>query len=434
MKDNNIKMDSRQEINEIPQYKSIGKKEKTYVRMIDDPGYYREIPQYKTVKRMLENVRNEPIYEKYVTFRKQYNKKYKGKKVSLPNMMWMNRNYKKLTQMVYDKYVNTTEYSDNSKSSYLNSLAKLLLFVNKSKFREYVRKIINDSKKYKKRTETVIKEKPNENYSDLQNLTKEYIQKYRNEKSRQNMADMLILLMNVYIPPMRNDISNMLIAYDKIPENTKDNYILIKGEKMYMIMNHDKVSDSKHHSDCKFKIDMDDEITYGKHKVTRSKVVKKYILDTLKEYPRDILLTNKRGDYPMGRYYYYARIKSILKLDKGGQGIFRRSYINHWYPLVSKKAQRQIAYRMRHSVNVAMNEYLTLNKLTKEPDKPSYENMDDEMKLEKKTTVKKVAVTPKKKVIKTAKRLAKIEEEPVKKVVRKFKPRNPSFSSLMSQF
>lgn len=61
---------------------------------------------------------------------------------------------------------------------------------------------------------------------------------------------------------------------------------------------------------------------------------------------------------PMGVTSYDSALREMFKPRAPRQNLLRKAYVNHWYRKeLSFGKQKQIAERMRHSVNVALGSY-----------------------------------------------------------------------------
>jgi len=87
------------------------------------------------------------------------------------------------------------------------------------------------------------KEKENYvSYDDLILKVDELINTYNNDKSKENMINLLILALYVLHEPIRNNYYNMKIIRNDALDNRIDNYLLITNNMYYFIINTDKVS------------------------------------------------------------------------------------------------------------------------------------------------------------------------------------------------
>ena len=98
--------------------------------------------------------------------------------------------------------------------------------------------------------------------------------------------------------------------------------------------------------------------------ITDGKRLNKIITNSLDTHPRKYLLTPTRllnPDEPMTESAYNSMMATIFQPKKPTCNLFRKAYVNYYYPKLSTKMQREIATRMRHNKNTAHVNYIKLN-------------------------------------------------------------------------
>ena len=66
-------------------------------------------------------------------------------------------------------------------------------------------------------------------------------------------------------------------------------------------------------------------------------------------------------DKPMTESAYNSMLATIFQPKRPTCNIFRKAYVNYYYPKLSTTMQREIATRMRHNKNTAHVNYMKLN-------------------------------------------------------------------------
>ena len=98
--------------------------------------------------------------------------------------------------------------------------------------------------------------------------------------------------------------------------------------------------------------------------ITDGARLNKIITESLDVHKSKYLFTPTRllnPDENMTESAYNSMLATIFQPKKPTCNIFRKSYVNHYYPKLSTTLQREIATRMRHNKNTAHVNYMKLN-------------------------------------------------------------------------
>ena len=166
---------------------------------------------------------------------------------------------------------------------------------------------------------------------DIENLNKSEHMKY------------LLLSLLVYQPPLRTSFYNSVkFIFNKDENNNKDNYLLIENDKIYFIVNSDKVSD---HASKENVIEIIND-----H-------LKKIILYSYDKYNRKYVLINK-WNKNISQNTILIWLKGFTNSDIN-VNMMRSSYINNEYSgKLNYNEKNKLAEQMRHSINAAMKDYV----------------------------------------------------------------------------
>ena len=147
------------------------------------------------------------------------------------------------------------------------------------------------------------------------------------------------------------------------PSNVQTNYLWEKTPGSWaIVLNYDKIENKRESKGYDREIfDLSDEIPG----VTNGKKLNVIINESLKAWKREWVLCGvKTYGLPMGKSSYNAGLASAFKPKKPTQNILRKSYINHWHHPKLKLSHgklKEIARRMRHTINVALSAYKKVN-------------------------------------------------------------------------
>ena len=306
------------------------------------------------------------------------------------DMSWIDINYETVYQYIQDKYLDgkySRKYKPNTKRNYLQSLATVLLQLDKDKYREYIRAIYLKSFEYGDEAKEAVQ---NQQFNEEEQVN--FVQYTELVQKREQLAEVfdeikkshrpenikthmqyLVLCLNTMIPPLRLDLLDMEIYRGKKPPQKNDiNYMWIKSPTdMTIVINKDKVS---HHSDKKGErgeYHLADEIVNKKHgtKITQGVKLMEILDDSLSSLKRDHVLIklqgySTKGTEPMpASTYNQSILQALFKPRKPSHNMIRKAYINHFYNLwkTNINDHKEIASRMRHSYATAQENYVKLN-------------------------------------------------------------------------
>jgi hypothetical protein len=347
----------------IKKYQQTKKGQDKYISLIDDKKKYDNIKEIYTLQSLKNDKRNNTLVKNYNTLFNLFKNEY-DVDISRNNLNWIDKYYSSFIELV-TKHYGKEDINNNTASTYFNSAAKLLLTVNKSRFREYTRDLFLLSKQYKQKAGDTITEKEYISYEKLKIIADETIKRFKETNKYSDMIDALIMAINIYMPPLRHDITDLEISNDIKPLMTdnkniiEQNYLWIDGLKVKIVINTDKVANKSAFRGKPFIIDFNmPDIKYNDIQITKYKLIKDLILYSLKIYPRFYLLTpENRYNEPLSNITYLNKLKKLTRNKDMSQNVFRRSFISHFYPRVSKNIQKEISHNMRHDSATARAEY-----------------------------------------------------------------------------
>jgi hypothetical protein len=283
-------------------------------------------------------------------------------------IFWVSRHHRAIKSFI------DRAYGGGNQSTYrahLESLANVLLAIDKFKFRDTARDLfwqgiqlqrsINESN-----DENVMTPKDAANYIPYKRLVeaRDYIGELWRADPDNLKLNMyyLILALNTYIPPLRLDWADMTI-YTGEEEPPKDivNYFWLP--KNTVVINSDKIEHTRKAKGLPRQlIRIDDEIP----NITDGAKLVEIIRESLQVAPRKYILVSMVLHGPMGRGYDKA-LSDMFRPKNPRQNLIRRAYINHWYPMkidgraLTERQLKEIAIRMRHSVETARSQYMKID-------------------------------------------------------------------------
>lgn len=333
----------------------------TFVKKLDDADTFESIITDVTISSDLISKDQERYNTLYNAF------KNKGIiKSSRDNIKWIASKWKTIYKYILDVYQSVTlRY-------YLEGLANILLAIDKDKYKEITRPMYNLGKslqveKDKERLEGVMTESELKNYVSYNDLVAERERLFNvwNDNLNNKEANIyhLLLAVNTYLPPLRQNWNEMTLFKDtKPPPNDDINYLWeYKKDKWAIVMNYDKIENKRRANGKDREIfKLDDDIKG----ITNGKRLNDIIKLSLDYFPRDYVLVSPRlnGDKPMSPRNYDNILATIFNPKKPTTNILRKSYINYWHSeKISPKNKMEIARRMRHTLNVASSFYQKIN-------------------------------------------------------------------------
>mgnify|MGYP000953999649 FL=1 len=348
------------------------------VETLDDEAVFDAIVTNVTKTSHVKKVTKDH-YEQWWRWLKQH--PLKGIKISkkIDDLTWVGKYAKQVQKFIGDKYAGKvpgreTLYAPNTKKIHLTALAHVLLAIDKDKFKEFTRPLWNESLQIavtneEEKEENTMTESERKNwvcFSELETRRDAMIKEWkkdekntRTEKARKHHMYSLILAFNTYIPPLRLDLLEMEIWKEQKPPPAQgvNAYLWQKKKGSWtIVINHDKVT---HHGEKinlpRAEFDIEKDIPG----VTKGKAMNDLINASLKVWKRDYVLMQVRDkNTPMRQSGYDSALKWMFKGRSPKQNILRKSFVNHFYgKMISTKLKKQMAERMRHSVEVAMRDY-----------------------------------------------------------------------------
>ena len=150
--------------------------------------------------------------------------------------------------------------------------------------------------------------------------------------NNKNNLSWVLLSLYTMQPPTRMEYKNMKIV-DVLPKNKKENYLLRKNDKYYVIIRDDKVTKS-----------------HGPDQFELSNELNNVINESLQAFPRKyILSTQRNGDSPINKQGFESLMKQCFNPQNVTVDILRSSYITNAYsdPRMTLKMKNELARKMR---------------------------------------------------------------------------------------
>lgn len=166
------------------------------------------------------------------------------------NIVCNNSNILKNLNKFYNYVIDEKNYVKTTSRDILIILNKFLINMNQEKTAKIVyEKAVQYNKDYLKcELEQGLSEREKQNYvkyDDLFNKVQTLIDVYNSNKTKKNIINLLILSLYVLQPPLRNNYNDIKLIYtDNQETDSKQNYLLITDNLMYVIINNDKVTNS----------------------------------------------------------------------------------------------------------------------------------------------------------------------------------------------
>lgn len=153
-------------------------------------------------------------------------------------------------------------------------------------------------------------------------------------------------------------------------DNTK-NYIYIKPDQAFYIINKDKVSNTK-------KYKTKNELSYID--ITDQNLIN-LLNDSISKYPRSYLFENDSNHKGIKDETFLKYLRNITLIKQINIDMMRSIYITNYYKHHKTFNDREaLALKMRHSIQTASKNYLKVSPET-EPDKEVEQLKDDNIKL-----------------------------------------------------
>lgn len=353
----------------------------SFVRKLDDPVEFKaiktDIKSLTTLKKHEQERLN--VWYNYFHARKELVPPTKH------HIQWVADNYQTIEKYIRDTYVEP-KYKPSTLRNHLEALANVLLAIDKNKYREVVRPWFNLGLSLqqmidKGNEQSVLSEKELANfvtYPELVAKRDELEKKWMNDPKdlKLNMFH-LLLSVNTYIPPLRLDWLDMNIYPARFknkkviknppdpttipppPENDENYLWEEKAGEWSIVINSDKIENKRKSKDVPRQVmRLSDDI----EGVTNGKRLNTIINLSLKYAPRDYVLIGVRTKEAMSESGYDSALASMFAPKKPTQNTLRKAYINFWHSQnLSTGKLKEIAYRQRHTLTVALSSYRKIN-------------------------------------------------------------------------
>jgi len=296
------------------------------------------------------------IKEMPLIIQKTYNNWMNRMDIREKNMLWVGDDPYAIIDMIKKSNLKMT-----SKRIHFESLANILLAIDKNKFKNFVKNLYTVGIVIQQNVpqgENEMTESETKNYVSYEDICNVRNSIHHNISLKNNIIH-LILSLNTYIPPLRLDYLGMEVKYSKEPpslnDKTKTNYWWIdeNTDNMSIVLNKDKVG--RGILPIKDFVSKFSHLTY-----INGYEIKKIVEESLHLYPRTYLLCSpKNKDVPLGMTTYNSLIRQVLHKD-AKQNIFRKAFINYWHDskqMLNHSELKIIAEYMRHSLSTAMSTY-----------------------------------------------------------------------------
>ena len=285
-----------------------------------------------------------------MNFSPDYNMKISTWEKKLPelvqdnNYKWIAKNHKNFYEYITSHYTNK-----NTLKGHISVLAGVLRELDtlpriQKQYSKVATELCLELQDESKKQELLPQRK--ENFVFFQDIVKrreQFKQLFENDKTNnKNNLSWILLSLYTYQPPIRMEYKDMEIV-TVLPKNKKQNYLLNKNGKYYVVIRTDKVI--KSHKPAQF--ELPDELN-------------KVINESLEAFPRKYILSTQRdGDHPIGKQGFESLLRQCFSPQRVTVDILRSAYITHFYsdPRKTLKDKDELARLMRHSSKIAEREY-----------------------------------------------------------------------------
>ena len=307
----------------------------------------------------------------------------------ISNILWVKDHF---LEIIYYIYNSAHIKKDNSLRNHIENLGRVLLAIDKNKYRELVRDYFVEGLKLSKKVKDKDKDNllgPNEQknfvtFTELDNKRKHLYNVWDEEpQNTVSNIDHLILALNTLLPPLRlNYVKSETVNGAKFwrnkeaPPDNDINYMWEKAPgKWYLVINKDKnIEHNKEYIKGKpnlynvgykrpvFRISeqlpgMDD----------RGKLMNKILSLSIYLFPREWVLPSYLNENrPLTVSAYNGILHTLFSPKKPTQNIIRKAFVNHFYNAnLSQNQLTVLSKRMRHNVGLARDVYQKINILDK---------------------------------------------------------------------
>jgi hypothetical protein len=297
-----------------------------WVRKIDEDAYFTSIKTDKTTLTELEEFVSKALIKKY----KQFWRVAREKKLTTvkndegESILWVGKHWKTLNTWIVSHF-GVTQHG--SREIMTESLANILLYIDKNLHRENVRQMFLDGKAY----HAIGQEKTEENklrpeelsnwvcFNDTEQMRETYLKMFEVSPTLTNNMRSLMLSFLSLVPPLRLNYHDMIVYRKKTPPpEGLFNYIweYEQGKWKYVIGN-DKIT-YKERLKPNYKrtiLTLSDEI----EGITDGARLNNILTQSFAVHPRTYLLTPTRildSDKPMTEQTYKCALATIFKPKK----------------------------------------------------------------------------------------------------------------------
>ena len=263
------------------------------------------------------------------------------------NYKWIAKNHKQIFEYIMKNYENK-----NTLKGHLSVLSGILKALDKQpramkKYSKMATELCLELQNESKNQELLPQRK--DNFVSLEDIMRRNQFKYAFKQDRtNNKYNLSWVLLSLYTmqAPIRMEYKNMEIV-NVLPRNKKQNYLLNKNGKYYVVIRDDKVIKSHGPDQFELSSELNNVINASSEAFPR-----KYVLSTQRDATKPI---NKQG--------FESLLRSCFSPQHVTVDILRSAYVTHFYsdPRMTLKMKEELAKKMRHSASVAQREYQKIN-------------------------------------------------------------------------
>jgi hypothetical protein len=286
----------------------------------------------------------------------KYKKWYKRYGIDTPlyDILWITD----MKDKIY-KDINDSDLMDSSKRLEFEGLARILLAINKTRYKKYAKALFVESKEIQKQINNEkgnqqMTEEDKKTYIDYKTIVD--IRDRLPDNNRDEHMKKLVLSLNTYIPPLRVNIPTMLIwKKDELPPNDNNNYLWVHSNgDINFVINYDKIT---RYNDKNMEL-----LPLNDYRFMEGTKMKKILLDSIERYPRKYVIEKNEGQSMTPQeYYYFLRRAAHWPIT---QTMLRKAYVNHYYnisPKMNINEKKLLAKHMRHTISTATLNYESVN-------------------------------------------------------------------------
>lgn len=366
-----------------------------FVKKLDVPTVFDEIKTGVTTSASLKKHEKERYSVWYNHFW-ETNRAMVG--TTKANILWVGDHWQTILAYIHETY-DPPKSSGNTLRNHLEGLANVLLAIDKTRFKEVTRPMFNLGLT----TQQIIDKANEDSKLDDEDL-KNYVS-YRKLVAMRNHYETLwradpkdlklniyhlLLAVNTYIPPLRLDWLDMHVYPPRLvdgrpakpptgpvtapPEDT-NNYLWesTPGE-WSIVMNYDKIENKREQRGLTRQVmSLKDDIPG----ITDGKRLNGIINDSLRDAPRNYVLVGVRDKTrPMPASGFGSAMLAMFKSKKPLQNLLRKAYINYVHRVklngmeLPERTLKEVANRMRHTLEVARGSYRKINLAEEDDDSP----------------------------------------------------------------